>query len=109
MAVQGGPVKVVAPCEGTGYQVGSMSIIKGARNLENARIWYDWALTPEAQVIAAEAEFFHVQSNRNTPRPTKAPKIDVKLINYDFSKYGSADERRRLLSKWDKEVKNLPK
>ena len=32
-AVQGRPVKVVAPCEGTGYEIGSMSIIKGAPNL----------------------------------------------------------------------------
>ena len=37
------------PCEGTGYEIGSMSIIKGARNLESAQKWYDWALTPEAQ------------------------------------------------------------
>jgi iron(III) transport system substrate-binding protein len=28
--VNGAPVKVVAPCEGTGYEIGSMSIIKGA-------------------------------------------------------------------------------
>src|SRR4029079_2674441 len=43
---QGGfPVKSVAPCEGTGYEIGSMSIIKGARNLDNARKFYDWALT----------------------------------------------------------------
>ena len=45
MAVQGAPVKIVSPCEGTGYEIGSMSIIKGARNLDNAKKWYDWALT----------------------------------------------------------------
>ena len=28
-----------------------MSIIKGARNLDNAKSWYDWALTPAAQVL----------------------------------------------------------
>ena len=26
-----------------------MSILKGARNLENAKKFYDWALTPDAQ------------------------------------------------------------
>ena len=31
-AVQGFPIKIVAPCEGTGYEIGSMSIIKGGRN-----------------------------------------------------------------------------
>jgi iron(III) transport system substrate-binding protein len=42
--VSGFPIKVVAPCEGTGYEIGSMSIIAGARNLENAKKFYDWAL-----------------------------------------------------------------
>ena len=46
MAVRGAPLKVVAPCEGTGYEVGSMSIIKGGKNPKEARAWYDWALTP---------------------------------------------------------------
>ena len=49
MTVQGFPVKTVAPCEGTGYEVGSMSIVKGARNLENAKTFYDWALSADVQ------------------------------------------------------------
>ncbi len=110
MVVEGGPVKVVAPCEGTGYEIGSMSIIKGARNLDNAKKWYDWALTPAAQALGAQATSYQVPSNKNAPVPPQAPKLsEVKLINYDFEKYGSSAERRRLLSKWDNEVKNLPK
>src|SRR5207244_7773608 len=49
--VGGAPVKIVSPCEGTGYEIGSMSLIKGAKNLENAKKWYDWALTAAAQRI----------------------------------------------------------
>jgi ABC-type spermidine/putrescine transport system permease subunit II len=45
-AVGGAPVKIVSPCEGTGYEIGSMSIIKGAKNMANAKKWYDWALSP---------------------------------------------------------------
>src|SRR5262245_2349651 len=110
MAVQGGPLKLVAPCEGTGYEVGSMSIIKGGKNFEQAKAWYDWALTPEAQSIGAEAKAFQVPSNRNAKVPPQAPRIEqTKVIDYDFAKYGSSAERKRLLSKWDKEVKALPK
>lgn len=87
-----------------------MSIIKGAKNLENAKKWYDWALTPEAQALGAQAKSYQVPSNKNAQVPPQAPKLsDVKLINYDFAKYGSSTERRRLLSKWDAEVKSLPK
>jgi len=108
--VGGAPVKVVSPCEGTGYEIGGMSIIKGAKNMENAKKWYDWALTPEAQGLAVAAKAYQVPSNKNAPTPAQAPKLgDIKLINYDFAKYGSSAERTRLLSKWDKEVGALPK
>jgi iron(III) transport system substrate-binding protein len=51
-----------------------------------------------------------VPSNKNAPVPPQAPKLtEIKLIDYDFVKYGSSAERRRLLSIWDNEVKNLPK
>ena len=46
-AVAGFPVEVVAPCEGTGYEIGSMSIIDGARNLDSAKAFHDWALTAD--------------------------------------------------------------
>jgi iron(III) transport system substrate-binding protein len=101
----GVPMVVVSPCEGTGFEVGSMSIIKGAPNLENAKKWYDWALTPEAQALGAQANAFQIPSNKNAPIPEAAPKLsEIKLINYDFAKYGSSEERKRLLSRWDKDI-----
>lgn len=109
-AVTGAPIVVVAPCEGTGYEIGSMSIVKGARNMENAKKWYDFALGAQIQVLAANAKSFQVPSNKAAFAPPEAPKLkDIKLINYDFKKYGSSAERTRLLGKWDKEVKVLPK
>ncbi len=108
--VDGAPIKVVSPCEGTGYEIGSMSIIKGARNLDNAQKWYDWALTTEAQSLGGKAKSYQVPSNRNTKPPPQAPDFSqIKFIDYDFAKYGSSAERKRLLAKWDSEVKNLPR
>jgi iron(III) transport system substrate-binding protein len=110
MVVDGAPVKVVAPCEGTGYEIGSMSLVKGARNPENAKKWYDWALTPAAQAIGAQVKNFQVPANKAAPIPKEAPKLEeIKLIAFDFAKYGSSEERRRLLSRWDREVKSVPK
>jgi len=108
--VEGFPVKTVAPCEGTGYEIGSMSIIKGARHLAAAKKWYDWALTPEAQKLMVKAKAYQLPSNASVEAPPQAPKASAtKLIDYDFAKYGSSAERRRLLAKWDKEVKDLPR
>jgi iron(III) transport system substrate-binding protein len=99
------PLKPVAPCEGTGFEIGSMSIIKGAQNLENAKKWYDWALTADAQAIGAQANSYQNPSNKNAPIPEVAPDMsEIKLIDYDFAKFGSSEERQRLLSKWDAEI-----
>ena len=104
-AQAGFPVSSAAPCEGTGYEIGSMSIVKGARNLDNAKKFYDWALTPKAQALAAQAKQFQLPSNVNTPVSPLSPKTaDIKLINYDFAKYGASAERKRLLERWDKDV-----
>ena len=109
-AVGGAPVKIVSPCEGTGYEIGSMSIVKGAKNLDNAKKWYDWALSDGQAVGAANKVSYQVPSNKSAPVPAAAPKLgDIKLINYDFVKYGSSAERTRLLKKWDTEVSTLPK
>ena len=105
-AVRNFPIKTVAPCEGTGYEIGSMSIIAGARNMESARKFYDWALSAEAQALGAKAQSYQVPSNRDAPTPPQAPRLsDVKLINYDFQKFGSSDERKRLLTRFDAEIK----
>jgi len=108
-AVSGFPIKVVAPCEGTGYEIGSMSIIEGARNLDEAKQFYDWALSAEAQNLALQVKAFQVPSNNGAETSPSAPDLSsIKLIDYDFKKYGSSDERKRLLQKWDEDVSTLP-
>jgi iron(III) transport system substrate-binding protein len=104
-AQAGFPVKSVAPCEGTGYEIGSMSIVKGARNVDAAKKFVDWALTAKAQALGAQAKQFQIPSNASAAISPLAPKLaDVKLIDYDFAKYGHAAERKRLLERWDREV-----
>ena len=109
-AVNGFPIKIVSPCEGTGYEIGSASIIKGARNLDSARKFVDFALDPKVQSMADQAKSYQVPSNSSATPPPQAPDLSqIKLINYDFKKYGSSAERRRLLKKWDDDVSRLPR
>jgi iron(III) transport system substrate-binding protein len=109
-AVAGFPVGNATPCEGTGYEIGSLSIVNGARNLEAAKKFADWALTAPAQALGARSKQFQVPSNRGAEIPKEAPKLtDIKLIDYDFKKYGSSAERRRLIDRWEREVNSLPR
>jgi iron(III) transport system substrate-binding protein len=102
---EGFPVKSIAPCEGTGYEIGSMSIVKGARNMENAKTWYDWSLKPEVQSRMKDAKSFQLPSNKTAEIPKEAPRFeDIKLIDYDFKTYGDPEKRKVLLERWDREI-----
>jgi iron(III) transport system substrate-binding protein len=106
----GFPVVANSPCEGTGAEIGSMSIIKGARNMEAAKQFYEWALTPAAQELAVAAKQFQLPSNKETKLDPRMPDFKkVKMINYDYAKYVSSAERRRLIDRWEKEVNSLPR
>ena len=35
----GAPLELISPCEGTGYEIGGVSIIKNARNMDNAKLF----------------------------------------------------------------------
>ena len=108
--MQGFPVETITPSEGTGAEIGSMSIIKGARNLEQAKKFYEWALTPQAQQFGAATRQFQLPSNKATPIDPRVPDFkSIKFINYDYAKYGASAERKRLISKWEKDVNSLPR
>lgn len=108
--MQGFPVETATPSEGTGAEIGSMSIIKGARNMEQAKKFYEWALTPGAQAFGAAAKQYQLPSNKATPVDPNVPDFKkMKLIDYDYKKYGSSAERRRLIARWEKEVNSLPR
>ncbi len=103
--MQGFPVQAITPAEGTGAEIGSMSIVKGAPNLESAKKFYEWALTPQAQQFGAAAKQYQVPSNKATPVDPNVPDFKkIKLINYDYAKYGKAVERRRLIHRWERTV-----
>jgi len=108
--MQGFPIETITPADGTGAEIGSMSIIKGARNLEAAKRFYEWALTPQAQEMAAAARQFQLPSHKAAKVDPRVPDFKrIKFINYDYAKYGASAERRRLIAKWEKEVNSLPR
>lgn len=109
-AEAGFPVANIAPCEGTGYEIGAMALIKGGRNPEGARRWYEFALSAAAQATGARAKSYQIPSNREAPLPPKTPLLsEVNLINYDFAKFGQAAVRSALIKRWEDEVANAPR
>ncbi|MCY1126381.1 ABC transporter substrate-binding protein [Frigidibacter sp. RF13] len=102
----GFPLEIVAPCEGTGYEVGGVSVIKGAKNPDAAKKWVDFVLTAEAQQAGLQVGVYNVPSNSGATLDPDSPDLSsIKLIDYDFATYGASDTRERLLARWDAEVK----
>ena len=109
--LKGFPIVYGAPTDGTGYEIGGLSLVKGAPNRANAIRFIDWALTPEAQRLAAErGQSYQIPSNAKTAVPKIAPRFeDFHMIKYDNLKYGSAAVRDPLINRWTKEIFPLPK
>ena len=104
------PVATAAPCEGTSYEIGGIALVKGARNTANAKRYYDWLMSPAGQRIGAQADSLQSPANKTFKPDPRIPSMDnVRLIKYDFEKYGKSAERRRLLERWNKEVGSLSK
>lgn len=109
--LQGFPITYNAPSDGTGYEIGGLSLVKATPNRPNALAFINWALTPAAQALAAErGQSYQIPSNSKTPVPKVAPRFqDFKVIKYDFLKFGSQSVRDGLVKKWTTEVFPLPK
>ncbi len=104
------PVATAAPCEGTSYEIGGIALVKGGRNKAAGQHYYDWLMSPAGQGIGAKANSLQVPANKSFKPDPRIPLMDnVRLIKYDFEKFGKSAERKRLLERWQKEVESLPR
>lgn len=107
---KGFPIRTVSPCEGTSYEVGGIALVKGGRNHSAARKYYDYLMSPGAQALGASVDSLQTPANKSFKPDARVPSLDtVRLIRYDFEKYGRAAERKRLIDRWVREVESLPR
>jgi iron(III) transport system substrate-binding protein len=91
---KGLPIKLTFPTDGTGYEVGAMALIKGARNTASAKKWIDWALSVEGQEIGVTTKAYQAPTNPKAKVP-KPEFLQVKLIDYDAEYAGTMEEKLR--------------
>ena len=103
-------VKSAAPCEGTSYEIGGIALVKGGKNREAAKRYYDWLMSPAGQSLGAKAASLQYPANKTFKVDPRVPTLDsVRLVKYDFERFGRAAERKRLIERWEKEVNSLPR
>lgn len=104
---KGGSIEYVLPEGKIGYALGGSSIIKNARNLENAKLFANFVLTKEVQELPwRDHNLYQTPTVTNAEASPKLPKAEtLNLIEYDFEKFGSSEEGKRLINKWIEEVR----
>lgn len=95
------------PEEGTGYEIGGMAIIANAPEPDAARLWYDWALTAEAQSVALTVNSLQLPTNPDTPVSELSVNLEeVNLVEYNFVAAGT--NRNAIVERFDTEIAPEP-
>ena len=102
--LRGNPLVVSFPKEGTGFEIGGIALVKGAKNPDAAKAYIDFALSAEAQNIGpAKAESFQILTNPNAKYDRRMVNLKkVTLLNYEAEVAGAAAVK--LKARFDKEV-----
>lgn len=98
---QGNPINLTFPAEGTGYEIGGMAIIKGAKNPALAKAWYDWALLASTQELGKKYHAYQGLTIKGAV-PPKPELLQVKLINYNFDYCGN--NKTAFIDKFSNEI-----
>ncbi|GAJ20674.1 unnamed protein product, partial [marine sediment metagenome] len=88
---KGYPVVMTFPEEGTGYEVGGLSLIKGGPEPELAKQFIDWCYTKEAQDLFQKYNRLPVNP-KATVKEGSVTLDQVKLIDYDHILAGESKD-----------------
>jgi iron(III) transport system substrate-binding protein len=97
------PLVLTFPKEGTGYEIGGMGLIKGAAHPQAARLWFDWALTAEAQALGPKYTAYQAPTVKGVEL-SHPELLEVNLIDYDFIWAG--EHKKEFVDKFTNEIAN---
>lgn len=91
------------PSEGTGYEVGAVSVLKGAANLEGAKKYMDWILSKEAQDLYGDVPSFAAPIRADAILGEGVPAQDsIKRVKWDQAEV--AEQRESLLKLFNQRI-----
>lgn len=95
------PLELTFPSEGTGYEIGGMAIIKGAKHLDAAQLWFDWAISAEAQSLGPKYHAYQAPTVKGVTL-SHPELLEVKLIDYNFDWAGT--NKKAIVEKYTNEI-----
>ncbi len=104
LKVEGAPVVINAPSEGTGYELASMSLIKGGKDAVNAKKLYDWVLSSKSAQDLFVKWYLVLVATGAPSHPDALSIKQIKTVKQDLLWDGNKDNRARLLKRWTDEI-----
>lgn len=99
--VQAGyPVKLIYPKEGTGWEIGGISILKNAPHLDVAKIFVNWMLGRQAGQLHTDISMRLSTRPDVVPPPSAPPLSSIKLLD-NYRWMWASENMNDLLKKWE--------
>jgi len=95
------PLELTFPKDGTGFEIGGMGIIKGGKNVANAKKWFDWAISAEAQALGPKYKAYQAPTVKGV-QLSHPELLQVNLIDYNFDWAGK--NRKAFVDKFTNEI-----
>lgn len=99
-------LELIAPAAGTSFEIGATAIFKGAKHGDAAKLWVEYALSPECVELGQKNGSYQFLVLDNATDPPEAQQFglsDAKLIDYDFQ--WAAENTSRLVELWNSSIK----
>ena len=84
---QYGNIALVIPSSGTSFEIGATAIFKGAKHPNAAKLWIEYALSPECVELAAQNGSYQFLVIDNATQPSQAAEFGLdpdNVMEYDF-------------------------
>ena len=80
-------IQLIIPSSGTSFEVGATAIFKGAAHSNAAKLWIEYALSPECVNLAAQNGSYQFLVIDNATQPSQASEFGLdpnNVMEYDF-------------------------
>ena len=80
-------IGLVVPADGTSFEIGATAIFKGAKHPNAAKLWIEYALSPDCVNLAKESGSYQFLVLSNATQPKEAAQFGLDMnntIKYDF-------------------------
>ena len=99
-------IELIAPASGTSYEIGATAIFKGAKHPNAAKLWIEYALSPDCVELGQTCgsyQFLVIDNAQDPECLADFPELqNAKLIDYDFE--AAKNDTTRLVEEWNQTI-----